>query len=237
MNDHIDDLPERPLTHEVNITTPGAILLAARQTRGIEIAEVARKLKLSKQKVIDIEADHLQDHSALVYVRGYIRSYAQLLGINPDTVIAAFDKMVKPKKTVPVVPVQEERGSIINQPIIERIRSHRNSKRFVRWGGITLGIIMVLLVIIWWNDQRHQTSAAPATVALPATSLTQTTTDESSELNRADAIKALSQTNVPALAQPAQTNAQQRETKPKVVQQAAKSTPLKANYSVVKLDD
>lgn len=234
MTDHIDDLPEGRLTDKANVTTPGAMLLAAREAAGMDLAEVVGQLRLSRQTILDMESDRLQDRSALVYVRGYIRSYAHLLGLDPDVVIAAFDKINKPKKKPLFVSLgqQEERG-MLNKPIVDRMRSPRNARRFVRFGALALGIIMVLLVMMWWHDQRHGVSSAAtaATVTLPVTTAAD---DHSSKevvsINKNESLreKALSKISPPVLAQPA-------ETKP-LVEKPKKITPPNPNYAVVKLD-
>ena len=233
MLDHNNDLPEKPLTHEVNITTPGAMLLAARQMRGMDVSEVASKLKLSRQWIADIESDYLRNTSTLVYMRGYIRSYAHLLDLKPENVLAAFDKVYKLKE--PAIAAPAEDMSLINQPVVDRVGSHKAARRFVRWGGVALAVVMVFLVVVWWNGQRHQVSAEPATVALPTTSLSTAEPAAADSATKAATLSALSQTTVPALAQPTKEQA-----KPKVekhVEAAAPApAPVTANYSVVKLN-
>ena len=62
-------------------TTPGTLLKTVRQEKGISVVDVAARLCLSAQFIEDIEHDDYSRMSARAYARGYIMSYAQLLGI------------------------------------------------------------------------------------------------------------------------------------------------------------
>lgn len=62
---------------------PGAALAAARVAQGLSIEDISRQLKLSLSQIKSIEAD---DHSRLpsqVFVRGFIRSYARMVKLDP----------------------------------------------------------------------------------------------------------------------------------------------------------
>lgn len=219
-----DDIPEKPLTQEVNMTTPGAMLLAARQAKGLDVAEVATKLKLSRQCVVDLEADVTPNASAPVYVRGYLRSYATLLCLKPETVLAAYDKVTDSnEKTSEVV---SSNTVYLNQPVVERVRLYKNTRRFVRWGGVALGVAMVLLVVIWWNDQRSQKPVSTPSVSLPSVQTTNLEVKPDSK-----AIAALTR---PHLAP--EKKSKVTHTQNKVKSKKTDSASLKANYSVVKVD-
>lgn len=165
LNERHDDLPEHPLQHEVNIQTPGAILMAEREAQGIELSEVAAKLKLSRQWLERIEAD-IFDRDAFVYLRGYIRSYAQLLGLKVEAVLAALDHAYKPH-----LEKEAERTVLAPQPVVAQVRSHRSTRRMIRMGSIAVALIIFLSVILWWFDQRPASNTAmPASMSLPADS-------------------------------------------------------------------
>lgn len=73
------------------VSGPGRRLREAREGQGIATADVASELRLSEKLVRALEAD---DYAALPpasYVRGYLRSYGRLLGIDAKELIAAYD--------------------------------------------------------------------------------------------------------------------------------------------------
>ncbi len=69
-------LPPPPLSG------PGELLRAARLRQGLEIADVARQLKLFPRQVDAMERDDFAALPSLVFARGFIRNYARLLGLD-----------------------------------------------------------------------------------------------------------------------------------------------------------
>ena len=74
------------------IATLGQRLVAASNAQGLSQADIAKEMRLSLQTVIDIESDDYSHGSAIIYLRGYLRGYARLVGLNPDEVLADFEK-------------------------------------------------------------------------------------------------------------------------------------------------
>ncbi len=77
-------------THPDEPQSPGRLLAAARQARGMTVTEVALRLKFSPRQIEALEADHydvLRDSSM---VRGMIRTYAKLIGLDPRPVLDAL---------------------------------------------------------------------------------------------------------------------------------------------------
>jgi cytoskeleton protein RodZ len=72
---------------------PGPRLRAAREASGFEIEEIAKQLRLHPHIIADLERDKFSDHLALVFVRGYLRSYAGLIGLDPEQVVEEFNAM------------------------------------------------------------------------------------------------------------------------------------------------
>lgn len=65
----------------------GSLLLAARKEQGKSVDEIANELNLSASQISTIEADQVEGLPEPTYVRGYIRSYAKLLGLDVDEVL------------------------------------------------------------------------------------------------------------------------------------------------------
>jgi cytoskeleton protein RodZ len=74
-------------------TGPGPRLRAAREASGYEIDDIAKQLRLHPHVIADLERDTFADHLALVFVRGYLRSYAGLIGLDPDQVVKEFNAL------------------------------------------------------------------------------------------------------------------------------------------------
>lgn len=66
---------------------PGATLQAAREARQLSVSEVADQLKLSSAVVTALEANDWDRLPAQVFVRGYIRAYARLMGLDDEELL------------------------------------------------------------------------------------------------------------------------------------------------------
>jgi cytoskeleton protein RodZ len=68
----------------------GSILAAARKQQQKTIEDIAGELNLSVTQVKTIELDQTDGLPEPTYVRGYIRGYAKLLGLNPEEVLKSY---------------------------------------------------------------------------------------------------------------------------------------------------
>jgi len=69
---------------------PGKILAAARAERGMSVPEVAQRLKFSVRHIEALEADHYDLFPPGPYVRGMMRTYARLLGVDPAPLLESL---------------------------------------------------------------------------------------------------------------------------------------------------
>lgn len=79
-------------THEASgaptPSAPGAWLAAAREARGLTIDQVASQLNFAPRQVLALEADDYAALPGMVIVRGFLRSYAKLLKVDPSPLLA-----------------------------------------------------------------------------------------------------------------------------------------------------
>src|SRR6185295_18307750 len=66
----------------------GAELAAARQERGMGLPEVAQQLKFGLRQLEALEADRFAELPGGTFARGMVRSYARLLKIDPEPLLA-----------------------------------------------------------------------------------------------------------------------------------------------------
>ncbi|MBV60612.1 MAG: hypothetical protein CMH65_04865 [Nevskiales bacterium] len=127
---------------------PGGLLKAAREARGLSLDELVVQTKLPRSMIDAIEGDNFALLSEPVYVRGYYRKYARVVGADEAMVIAAYEAHAGgelPKLEIPVL-LQDE-------PMRERRR----------WPLILLILLLMLGVIglAWWllaSDAETSTS-------------------------------------------------------------------------------
>jgi cytoskeleton protein RodZ len=73
--------------------TPGAMLARERVRRGLSIQQAAEGLHLDPWIVEAIEANRFVQLGAPVYAKGYLRKYAELLGLVTGEVIARYERL------------------------------------------------------------------------------------------------------------------------------------------------
>ena len=103
----MSDPQENELHIQVTKNSPGKCLRKARESRGLSRKDIAERLHLSEQVIDAIERDD-QDHLPTpTFVRGYLRSYAHLVALDADSVIADYNNYF-----ADIADVQEARDSV-----------------------------------------------------------------------------------------------------------------------------
>lgn len=68
----------------------GSLLATARKQQNRSVEEIADELNLSVTQIKTIELDQTEGLPEPTYVRGYIRSYAKLLGLNAEEILKSY---------------------------------------------------------------------------------------------------------------------------------------------------
>ena len=71
---------------------PGERLRAARLSMGFDLAKIASELHLTTAVVAALEADDYSEIQARVFVRGYLRNYARIVGMPVESILRQFDE-------------------------------------------------------------------------------------------------------------------------------------------------
>lgn len=143
-----------------SLTAPGKILRDRREKMGLTQAEVATRMRLSQQTIKDIEADDYGHFSAAIYVRGYIRNYAGILGLKSERLIQAFDEMGFVDQINPT-----PKTSYIASSVTKTARLHHSRKRMARSMSYVFFGLIIALVALWWHGQRlHKHAAISANI-------------------------------------------------------------------------
>jgi len=79
-----------PEPEAVPLQLPGEILSAKRQERGMSIEEVSARIKLAPRQIAALEANDFAALPGMASTRGFIRSYARLLDLDPEPMLAAI---------------------------------------------------------------------------------------------------------------------------------------------------
>jgi transcriptional regulator with XRE-family HTH domain len=70
----------------------GSVLIRAREARGLTLEDAERDTRISRRYLQALEAEQFEVIPAPVYARGFLRSYASYLGLDPQEVLALFPR-------------------------------------------------------------------------------------------------------------------------------------------------
>jgi cytoskeleton protein RodZ len=84
----------------VKVKSIGEILRVVRESRGDSLKEVGAYLRISERYLVAIEAMSLADLPEQVYALGFVRSYAQYLGVDPQKSVTQFKAEIYASATV-----------------------------------------------------------------------------------------------------------------------------------------
>lgn len=72
-------------------TSVGQVLREAREAQNITLEDVAMRLRLMRRQVEAMEADEFESLGQPVFARGFVRNYARLMGVQPETLLARME--------------------------------------------------------------------------------------------------------------------------------------------------
>ena len=133
--------------------TPGELLRRERERRQLSVQQTAEDLHLDAWTIEALESNRFNALGAPVYARGYLRKYALLLGLSPETVLARYESL----SDVPVAPTP------IPTSVSAPLRTERISlKRPLLIVAAVLGV-----ALLGWIVQMLMSSPRAPTATIP----------------------------------------------------------------------
>ena len=134
----------------------GPILQRERQQRGITLDDVARATRLARRYLLALENESLNDLPGGPYNRAYLRTYAEYLGLDADSLVRDYDKagrlVVEPDAMAAMRAVIQHRESQTTGGGI----AVKTTARVVVLSGAALGVLIGAM----WPGARHFTRSA-----------------------------------------------------------------------------
>ena len=133
-----------------NLPLPGQLIRQARQQRGLDLAQLSEKTRLTEHVLDAVERNDFDTMGEPVYARGYYRKCAEALSLNSVALVEAYEQH---SGTVSPVPTIDQRPSI----------AYREGP-----GKVALGIAVLLIVVVFaacavwlWNQEQQRIAIAP----------------------------------------------------------------------------
>ncbi|MFZ1765511.1 MAG: RodZ domain-containing protein [Candidatus Nitrotoga sp.] len=138
----------------------GAALREARERLGLSIADVESRLKFASRQIEALETDNFTRLPEIFFVRRFVRSYAKLLQLDPDPLLAAL----------PIAPVQPSLHAASIAIEVPFPNTYATRRLKIIWLAIGLVAVMITLVLFVWLNRSKPTmpQATVETIELPA---------------------------------------------------------------------
>ncbi len=116
----------------------GALLINARNAAALSQADIAEQINLPKRIIQALETDDFDNLPESTYIRGYLRNYARVVGINDEGLVKLYA------------------DQHYNEPVVEPSRRSKQSyDPAILWSTAAVLSILVGLVITWWFDSNQ----------------------------------------------------------------------------------
>ena len=144
MNHVNENNTESPSSAEA--PSPGVRLRKAREACELSCEEVASHLKLSVGKIESLERGEVEKIAAPVFVAGYLRSYARLVNLSGDEIVADFKALAEmelPSMDPASSPAANDYGQVGKTLSLNMSLSGASGLG----AALTWGVVIVLLVV------------------------------------------------------------------------------------------
>jgi cytoskeleton protein RodZ len=122
-------------TSQIDLIGPsgGERLAAARREQKVAIAEIAKELHISDEKVEALERNEFEQLGAPVFAKGYMRKYAQLVGLDAEEILSDYAELA---------------AAVDSQPVINARPRPRREMSPGPW--IAVVVIIIAVVTAYW---------------------------------------------------------------------------------------
>ena len=144
---------EEALPENIEVATPGQLLREAREAAHLSVEDISKKLHLKVALISAIEENNFDEITSITFARGYLKSYAKLLHVDEEDIIAAFEHFTTAEQ---------------QQLEMQTFSNRKGKKTLDSW----LTILTVLLVIgiigavaVWYMRNQPMANDTPSTSA------------------------------------------------------------------------
>lgn len=146
------------------VNSPGAVLKRCRQFHKITLEEAAKNTRIGITYLESLEEDRISGFTNITYLKGFLRIYADYLGLNPDDMTRMYEKLYGAKD-----------GKINDEE--KSANTARPPRRFIYLKRLILPAFLLFMIIFTATFLKHQPastirpllSVATAPVTLPPT--------------------------------------------------------------------
>ncbi len=133
---------------------------AAREARQLTLSEVAEQVRIRAIYLAAIEDEDWNAIGAAVYIRGFMRTYARFLGLDPEEVVAEFTRIDVAREAAS--PSRSEAAQFAYSP------ERRGAWPWLIW--VAAGVAILLIAFVVYNEitlRKHTGQLAAIATSAP----------------------------------------------------------------------
>ncbi len=120
--------------------SPGKLLQLERERRGLTVAQVAGELHMDSGVARALEAGDFASLGAPIFVKGHLRNYAKLLGLDGEKIVQAYEACTTLE--TPALVTRRATGEIVG--------GSTESSGWLTWVGGIVVLLLLVLFGLWW---------------------------------------------------------------------------------------
>lgn len=160
VNDESNTQQNAPEDTGTAIAGPGQRLRLAREAAGLSREEVSTRLRLRLELIRALEDDDYAHLPPLAFVSGYLRSYARLLDLPAEELVAMLER--------------RDEAPVLVSPVMQphQRRSGDWPVKIVTW---LIVLLLLGLLVAWWYSRQpleDETAMLPPALVMPGDSMT-----------------------------------------------------------------
>jgi len=132
----------------------GEYLKRERELRQISLEEVAEGTKIAIYRLRTMEADRWEKLPAEIFVKGFIKSYAEFIGLVPEDVILRYQEIRAADESLdePTEPAYKQLFNYVNKVSLF-------NRDLISAAALFLIFLLLVLAIwfFWPSDEKHET--------------------------------------------------------------------------------
>ncbi|KEY91688.1 hypothetical protein CF67_01015 [Candidatus Photodesmus blepharus] len=141
------------VSEEQKKVRPGTLLKVRRKELGLSQKQIADRLRLRLSVIKNIEENNFNFGQVFTFIRGYLRSYSKVVGLNESLVLNALDDCTDIK-------YQEYEMFSFS----EKTRRERHDTRIMSltWG---ISIVVISISVFWWWQNQQDDKDKPISIS------------------------------------------------------------------------
>ncbi len=132
--------------------TVGEILLSSRERSGLTLEYVSQETKVPRKMLEYLETDNFEAIPAKVYVKGFLRSYADILGLDANLILSKYEVQTGQTHTS-----KGDHWEIETEIVEEKLQSPRIVMRVL----LPAVVVIAAVIVIFRIGMRDRTSVEP----------------------------------------------------------------------------